>query len=127
MVGITEITLNGEVKELRFGNYAFEKYNKLTGTNAGAIKELNEDYLQLDMVADIIYCGLFGSYRVNKKVIDFTIDEIKQSMDSISYIDQLVVIREFMSCVVNLTEQMNDALKAMNHQSDNNTDSEKKK
>jgi hypothetical protein len=48
-------------------------------------------------------------------------------MDSISYIDQLVVIREFMSCVVNLTEQMNDALKAMNHKSDNNTDSEKKK
>ena len=126
MTGVIEVTLNGEVKELRFGNYAFEKYNKITGTSAGFIKEINEDYLQLDMVADIIYCGLFGQYRVNKKVIDFTIDDIRNSMDSISYIDQLKVIKEFMACVVTLTEQMNAALKAMNYGQEKSDDEKKK-
>jgi len=113
MTGIIEVTLNGEVKQLKFGNYALEQYTKLTGVDIGSIKQLDDNYSQLDMTADIIYCGLFGAYRSNKKVVDFTIQDVQSWVDSLSYGDQLVVIREFMSCVVLMTEQMVNAFKAM--------------
>ena len=113
MTGIIEITLNGEVKQLKFGNYALEKYTKLTGVDIGNLKQLDDNYSQLDMTADIIYCGLFGAYRSNKKVVDFTLEDIQSWVDSMGYADQLTVIKEFMSCVVLMTEQMLNAFKAM--------------
>jgi hypothetical protein len=123
MTGIIEVTLNGEVKQLKFGNYALEKYTKLTGVDIGNIKQLDDNYTQLDMTADIIYCGLFGAYRANKKVVDFTIDDVQSWVDSMGYADQLVVIKEFMSCVVLMTEEMLNAFKAMGEGSE----TEKKK
>jgi len=122
MTGIIEVTLNGEVKQLKFGNYALEQYTKLTGVDIGSIKQLSDDYTQLDMTADIIYCGLFGAYRSNKKVVDFTVQDVQSWVDSMGYGDQLIVIKEFMSCVVLMTEQMVNAFKAMSE-----GDNEKKK
>lgn len=113
MTGIIEITLNGEVKQLKFGNYSLEQYTKITGADIGTVKEITEDYTQLDMIADIVFCGLFGAYRANRKVIDFNIQDVQSWVDSLSYVDQLKVIKEFMQCVVIMTEQMVDAMKAM--------------
>lgn len=113
MTGIIEVTLNGEVKQLKFGNYALEQYTKLTGVDIGSIKQLGDNYSQLDMTADIIYCGLFGAYRSNKKVVDFSIEDVQSWVDSMAYGDQLIIIKEFMSCVVLITEQMLTAFKAM--------------
>ena len=60
MNGILELTLNGEVKQLKFSNYALETYTKISGSDIGNIKEIGEDYSQLQMVADLIYSGLTG-------------------------------------------------------------------
>jgi hypothetical protein len=46
-------------------------------------------------------------------VVDFTIQDVQSWVDSMGYGDQLVVIKEFMSCVVLMTEQMLNAFKAM--------------
>ena len=119
MTGILEITLNGEVKQLKFGNYSLEKYTQITGADIGSIKEIGEDYTQLDMVVDIIFCGLVGSYRSNKKVVDFTIDDVQIWVDNITYVDQLNVIKEFMACVVVITQQMVDAMKSMSGEGSN--------
>ena len=124
MTGIIEVTLNGEVKQLKFGNYSLEQYTKVTGADIGTIKEITDNYTQLDMIADIVYCGLFGACRANKKVVDFTIEDVQSWADSINYVDQLKVIREFMACVVVMTEQMVDAMKAMSAEDSNG---EKKK
>jgi hypothetical protein len=124
MTGIIEVTLNGEVKQLKFGNYSLEQYTKVTGADIGTVKEITEDYTQLDMIADIVFCGLFGSYRANKKVVDFTVEDVQSWVDNINYVDQLKVIREFMACIVVLTEQMVDAMKAMSAEDSNG---EKKK
>ena len=56
MTGIVEITINGEVKQLKYANFALEAYTKLTGADIGTFKEVSEDYSQLDMTSDIIYC-----------------------------------------------------------------------
>lgn len=117
MTNIIEVTLNGEVKQLKFGNYALEKYTQLTGADIGTIKQLSDDYMQLDLVADIVYAGLFGYYRSTKKIVDFDIDQIKDWIDVMSYPDQLIVIKQFMTSVVIMTEQMADAMKAINAES----------
>ncbi len=86
---------------------------KITGTDIGSIKQVDEDYSQLEMTADIILCGLVGWCKSNGKVLDLTKDDIIKLMDDVSYTDQLIVIKEFMNSVVNLTNEMLKALKAM--------------
>lgn len=113
MTGIVEITINGEVKQLKFANFAIEQYTRLTGADIGSIKEVSEDYSQLDMVSDIIFCGLVGACRSNGKVVDFTKEDVNMWMDDVSYTDQLLVIKEFMNSVVKLTNEMLNAFKAM--------------
>lgn len=114
MTGITEVTLNNEIKQLIFANYALEAYTKLTGANIGEVKEISDDYSQLDMVADLCYCGLVGFYRRNGKIIDFTHEEVKMWVDEMTMADQLKVIKEFTSSVLEMTNQMLMAFKAMN-------------
>jgi len=113
MIGIVEVTLNGSVKQLVFANYALEAYTKLTGANIGEVKEISDEYSQLDMVADLCYCGLIGFYRRNGKVVDFTHDEVKMWVDELSLADQLKVIKEFTASVLEMTNQMLTAFKAM--------------
>ena len=124
MIGIIDITLNNKPTQLIFANYALEQYNRLTGVGVGEVKQLDENYSQLDMVADLVYCGLYGYYRRNNKVIDFTHDEVKGWVDDLSYADQLLVIKEFTSSCLEMTNQMLQAFKAM--AADSNSEEKKK-
>lgn len=113
MTGIIEITLNNKTEQLNFGNYALEKYVKVTGVDIGNVKAVSEDYSQTDMVADIVFSGLFGNARVNGVKFEFTIEEVRKWCNDLSMVDQLQVIREFYGCVVKLTNQMQEAFKAL--------------
>jgi len=121
MNGQIEITLNGEIKLLKFGNYALHKYTEITGSDIGQIKEITEDYSQLEMTADIIYCGLFGYSKSKGEALQVSRDEVKLWVDDINYIDQLNAIKEFTNSVLKMTNDMLAAFKAMGG------DSEKKK
>jgi len=122
MNGFIEIQLGGEVKGLKFANYALEQYTKLTGVDIGTIKEVGDDYSQLEMTADIIFCGLVGNARSKGEVLTITKEDVLRMMDDVSYTDQLRVIKEFMNSVVSLTNEMLNALKAISGE-----DTEKKK
>ena len=50
MNGLIEITMGGEVRTLKFGNYALMSYNVLTATEAGESKKLDIDYQMIDFV-----------------------------------------------------------------------------
>lgn len=127
MIGIVEVTLNGSVKQLVFANYALEQYTKLTGSDIGQLKNIDQNYSQLDMVADLCYCGLVGYYRRNKLVVDFTHEDVKCWVDEISLADQLKVIKEFTASVLEMTTQMVTAFKALNAGNTDSTGNEKKK
>jgi len=113
MTGITEIKINGTIKSLKFGNYALYEYTKLTGADIGNIKEIGENYTQLDLATDVIFCGLIGACRVNKEVVDFTREDVSVWIDDVSQLDQLNAIKEFYASVVSHTHDMLEALKAM--------------
>ena len=113
MTGIIEITLNNKTEQLNFGNYALEKYVKVTGVDIGNVKAVSDDYSQTDMVADIVFAGLYGNARVNGAVFEYSIEEVRKWANDLSMVDQLQVIREFYSCVVKLTNQMQEAFKAL--------------
>lgn len=118
MNGYIEIKLGNEVRGLKFANYALEYYTKLTGVDIGTIKEVGEDYSQLEMTADIILCGLVGNARSKGVTLDLSKEDVLRLMDDVSYTDQLLVIKEFMNSVVNLTNEMLKALKAMGGESE---------
>ncbi len=113
MNGYIEIKLGNEKRGLKFANYALEYYTNLTGVNIGELKEVGEDYSQLEMTADIILSGLVGTARSKGEVLELTREDVLRMMDDVSYTDQLLVIKEFMNSVVNLTNEMLKALKAM--------------
>jgi len=113
MTGIVEITINGEVKQLKYANFALEAYTKLTGADIGTIKEVSEDYSQLDMTSDIIYCGLVGSCRSKGEAVTFSKEDVNRWIDDVSMVDQLSAIKEFMNSVVKTTNEMLNAFKAM--------------
>lgn len=110
---IVEITINGEVKQLKFANYALEKYTTITGVGIGEVKEPNDTYSQLDMVRDLIFCGLYGYYRSNGLVFDVKIEDVEKWMDEISQADQLQVVKGFTNAVLKLTNDMLASFKAM--------------
>jgi hypothetical protein len=110
---ITEITINGETKQLRFDNRALEKYTQITGVDIGGIKEPSEDYSTLDMVRDLVYCGLYGYYRKEGKIFDVKIEDIDKEMGDVTQAEQLQVIKSFTSAVLKVTNEMILAFKAM--------------
>ena len=123
MTGIIEIKINNSIKPLKFGNYALYEYTKLTGADIGNIKEIGDDYTQLDLATDVIFCGLVGACRVNKEVVYFNREDVSIWIDDVSQLDQLNAIKEFYASVVSHTHDMLEALKAMASESSN----EKKK
>lgn len=110
---IVEITINGELKQLRFDNRALEKYTQVTGVDVGGVKEMAEDYSQLDMVRDLIFCGLYGYYRKEGKIFDVKIEDIDTGMGDVTQADQLAVIKAFTASVLKVTNEMVLAFKAM--------------
>ena len=113
MNGILELTLNGEVKQLKFSNYALETYTKISGSDIGNIKEIGEDYSQLEMVADLVYSGLTGYYRGKSLIINFTFEDVVEWVDDLSYEGQLQVIECFTESCLKITQEMIKVFKAM--------------
>jgi len=122
MNGILEVTLNGEVKQLKFSNYSLETYTRISGSDIGNIKEIGENYSQLQMVADLIYSGLTGYYRSKSLIIDFSYEDVVEWVDDLNYETQLQVIKTFTESCLKITQEMIKAFKAM---SDDNKEKKK--
>ncbi len=122
MTGIIEVTLNGEVKQLKFSNYSLETYTRISGSDIGNIKEIGENYSQLQMVADLIYSGLTGYYRSKSLIIDFTYEDVVEWVDDLNYETQLQVTKCFTESCLKITQEMIKAFKAM---SDDNKEKKK--
>jgi hypothetical protein len=122
MNGILEVTLNGEVKQLKFSNYSLETYTRISGSDIGNIKEIGENYSQLQMVADLIYSGLTGYYRSKSLIIDFSYEDVVEWVDDLNYETQLQVTKCFTESCLKITQEMIKAFKAM---SDDNKEKKK--
>lgn len=81
MTGLIEITLGGEVRTLKFGNFALLTYNQLTSTNAGEVKQMSDEYSYMDFIRDITYCGLKNWYKIQNKTFDVTLEDITLWID----------------------------------------------
>ena len=123
MNGILEVTLNGEVKQLKFSNYSLETYTRISGSDIGNIKEIGENYSQLQMVADLIYSGLTGYYRSKSLIIDFSYEDVVEWVDDLNYETQLQVTKCFTESCLKITQEMIKAFKAMS--SDNQQEKKK--
>lgn len=113
MNGLIEVTLNGEVKQLKFSNYSLETYTRISGSDIGNIKEIGENYSQLQMVADLIYSGLTGYYRSKSLIIDFSYEDVVEWVDDLNYETQLQVTKCFTESCLKITQEMIKAFKAM--------------
>jgi hypothetical protein len=113
MNGILEVTLNGEIKQLKFSNYSLETYTRISGSDIGNIKEIGENYSQLQMVADLIYSGLTGYYRSKSLIIDFSYEDVVEWVDDLNYETQLQVTKCFTESCLKITQEMIKAFKAM--------------
>ena len=92
MNGLIEITMGGEVRTLKFGNYALMSYNVLTATEAGEAKKLDLDYQMIDFVRDITYCGLKNYYKISKRTFDVTLDDVTNWIDDMDLSNIQIVI-----------------------------------
>ena len=92
MNGLIEITMGGEVRTLKFGNYALMSYNVLTATEAGEAKKLDIDYQMIDFVRDVTYCGLKNYYKISKRTFDVTLDDVTNWIDDMDLSNIQIVI-----------------------------------
>jgi hypothetical protein len=92
MNGLIEITMGGEVRTLKFGNYALMSYNVLTATDAGEAKQLDIDYQMIDFVRDVTYCGLKNYYKISKRTFDVTLDDVTNWIDDMDLSNIQIVI-----------------------------------
>ena len=92
MNGLIEITMGGEVRTLKFGNYALMSYNVLTATEAGETKQLDIDYQMIDFVRDVTYCGLKNYYKISKRTFDVTLDDVTNWIDDMDLSNIQIVI-----------------------------------
>lgn len=92
MNGLIEITMGGEVRTLKFGNYALMSYNVLTATEAGESKKLDIDYQMIDFVRDVTYCGLKNYYKISKRTFDVTLDDVTNWIDDMDLSNIQIVI-----------------------------------
>jgi len=92
MNGLIEITMGGDVRTLKFGNYALMSYNVLTATDAGEAKKLDLDYQMIDFVRDITYCGLKNAYKISKRTFDVTLDDVTNWIDDMDLSNIQIVI-----------------------------------
>jgi hypothetical protein len=92
MNGLIEITMGGEVRTLKFGNYALMSYNVLTATDAGETKQLDIDYQMIDFVRDVTYCGLKNYYKISKRTFDVSLDDVTNWIDDMDLSNIQIVI-----------------------------------
>ena len=79
MSGIIEIQLGGQVRTLRFNNWQKEALGKVLGQDplkaAKTLSARAKDSI-IDVIFDLVYTGLIGAYRAQRKDIDFTEAEV---------------------------------------------------
>ena len=112
MNGLIEITMGGEVRTLKFGNYALMSYNVLTATDAGETKQLDIDYQMIDFVRDVTYCGLKNYYKISKKTFDVTLDDVTNWIDDMDLSNIQIVIDAWTQSLQS-SEYIQNGFKAM--------------
>lgn len=112
MNGLIEITMGGEVRTLKFGNYALMSYNVLTATEAGESKKLDIDYQMIDFVRDVTYCGLKNYYKISKRTFDVTLDDVTNWIDDMDLSNIQIVIDAWTSSLQS-SEYIQNGFKAM--------------
>jgi hypothetical protein len=112
MNGLIEITMGGEVRTLKFGNYALMSYNVLTATDAGETKQLDIDYQMIDFVRDVTYCGLKNYYKISKRTFDVTLDDVTNWIDDMDLSNIQIVIDAWTSSLQS-SEYIQNGFKAM--------------
>jgi len=112
MNGLIEITMGGEVRTLKFGNYALMSYNVLTATDAGESKQLDKDYQMIDFVRDITYCGLKNYYKISKRTFDVTLDDVTNWIDDMDLSNIQTIIDAWTSSLQS-SEYIQNGFKAM--------------
>lgn len=114
MNGLIEITMGGEVRTLKFGNYALMSYNVLTATDAGETKKLDIDYQMIDFVRDITYCGLKNYYKISKRTFDVTLDDVTNWIDDMDLSNIQVIIDAWTNSLQS-SEYIQNGFKAMSN------------
>jgi glycogen synthase len=114
MNGLIEITMGGEVRTLKFGNYALMSYNVLTATDAGETKKLDIDYQMIDFVRDITYCGLKNYYKISKRTFDVTLDDVTNWIDDMDLSNIQTIIDAWTSSLQS-SEYIQNGFKAMSN------------
>jgi len=112
MNGLIEITMGGEVRTLKFGNYALMSYNVLTATDAGETKKLDIDYQMIDFVRDVTYCGLKNYYKISKRTFDVTLDDVTNWIDDMDLSNIQIVIDAWTKSLQS-SEYIQNGFKAM--------------
>jgi hypothetical protein len=112
MNGLIEITMGGEVRTLKFGNYALMSYNVLTATEAGEAKKLDLDYQMIDFVRDVTYCGLKNYYKISKRTFDVTLDDVTNWIDDMDLSNIQTVIDAWTKSLES-SEYIQNGFKAM--------------
>jgi len=114
MNGLIEITMGGEVRTLKFGNYALMSYNVLTATDAGETKQLDIDYQMIDFVRDVTYCGLKNYYKISKRTFDVTLDDVTNWIDDMDLSNIQVIIDAWTNSLQS-SEYIQNGFKAMSN------------
>ena len=112
MNGLIEITMGGEVRTLKFGNYALMSYNVLTATNAGETKQLDIDYQMIDFVRDVTYCGLKNYYKISKRTFDVSLDDVTNWIDDMD-ISNIQTVIDAWTKSLQSSEYIQNGFKAM--------------
>ena len=107
-----EVQLGGQVRTLRFGNYALMTYNKLTQTEAGTVKEFSDEYGNMDLVCDITFSGLKAFYKIKKQTFDITYEQVMEWVDEMQ-VSQIQEIINAFSESVSTSEIVQKAIDAM--------------
>lgn len=83
MNGIIEIQLGGQQRTLRFNNYAKAELGNIYGADPmeaaqNLLERLKDNYVRT--MADLVYCGLTGSYYAKALDRDFTRADVAEWM-----------------------------------------------
>lgn len=114
MNGLIEITMGGEVRTLKFGNYALMSYNVLTATDAGETKKLDIDYQMIDFVRDVTYCGLKNYYKISKRTFDVSLDDVTNWIDDMD-LSNIQTIIDAWTQSLQSSEYIQNGFKAMSN------------
>lgn len=117
MTGTIEITIKGEKRLVKFGNYALLEYGRMK--NIG-ISEVNpsEDYFQF--CVDIVWCGLKNVAYLKNEPLDVELSDVREAMDEIGQDELAEIITAYMASIKN-SKFIQDAMKLVGGDSKKNS------